>query len=70
MAGSTPIDLKTRVTLAMVVVFAPLFVWAGKQESRIQRLEEERVEMRQELRDMNRKLDDIRERIPARHLVP
>lgn len=61
---SDPVSLNTKLTLSVVIVSVPFFAWAGGVNSRVERLEQERVEMRQEMKEIQRKLDDIRERIP------
>lgn len=71
------ISLNTRITLALVAVVAPLFVWGGRQQADLDaarndlkalevRYTRERSEMRDDIREINRKLDTILERIPMR----
>lgn len=69
-APSHPISMSSRVTLATVIVALPLVVWAARIDTRVERLEQERVEMRAELRQISGKLDDIRERIPLMRSNP
>lgn len=54
----------TRITLGVVVLAVPLVVWAARLDSRVDRLEETRAEVKQELRDIKNKLDEILARIP------
>lgn len=58
------ISMGSRVTLATVVVALPLVVWATRIDSRVERMEQERVEIRQQLQKINDKLDMIILRIP------
>jgi hypothetical protein len=62
----SPVSMNTRVTLSILVVTIPLFVWAGRLDNRVDTLEKERAELHLELRDIKSKLDDIRERIPLK----
>ena len=59
-----PISPNTRITVAALVIIVPMFVWAGRLDSRVQRLEEERIEIRNDLRTIMAKLDDLRSRTP------
>ena len=54
----------TKVTLSLVLIAIPLFVWAGRLDSRVDRLEQERVELRQELKEIRRVVEDIRRDMP------
>lgn len=56
------ISLNTKFTLSLVLVSVPLFVWAGRLDSEVTRLKEERAEMRQELREIRIIVQDIRSR--------
>lgn len=58
------VTLNTRITLSIVVVTVPLFVWAGRLDTRVDLLERERIELKGDLKDIKTKLDDIRDRIP------
>jgi|GEM_PF-7095854 len=61
-----PVSLNTKFTLSILVVAVPLFVWAGGINSRVEKIEQDRQELRQELREMSHKLDDIRDRLPVK----
>jgi hypothetical protein len=64
MEKTEPLSLNTRITVAALVVIVPMFGWAARLDGRVERLEQERAEMRQELHMIQAKLDDIRSRIP------
>lgn len=51
------------VIVAVVTVGTPALIWAGKTDQRVENLERNRNEMREDLREINRKLDAVLERI-------
>lgn len=61
---NAPVALNTRITLSIVVLAVPLFVWAGRLDDRVEHLERERVELKADLKRIEDKLDDVRTRIP------
>lgn len=56
------INMNTKFTLSIILVSVPLFVWAGRLDSEVVRLKEERAEIRQELREIRIIVQDIRSR--------
>lgn len=64
--GEPTVSLRTRVTVAFIVVCAPFVVWAVRTDAKVDQLQYERAEMRADLKDIQRSLQDIRDRLPPR----
>lgn len=54
----------TKITVSLLILILPAFAWAVNLNARVNTLEEERHEIRRELKEITNKLDDIRARIP------
>lgn len=60
------ISVKTRVTVAFVVVCMPFIVWAVRVDGRVESLEAQNRQISAQLEKIKDKLDDLRDRMPAR----
>lgn len=66
MAATGEISVKTRVTIAFVVVCMPFIVWAVRVDSRVDSLEIQNRQVSVQLEKIKDKLDDLRDRLPPR----
>lgn len=64
--AASEISVKTRVTLAFVVVCMPFIVWAVRVDSRVDSLEIQNRQVSAQLEKIKDKLDDLRDRLPPR----
>ena len=53
--------------LVLVVLGVPGFIWMGNLQARVEKLEQERIEQREDLKEILRKIDDIRDRLKSSH---
>lgn len=59
--GRDTLSHKTKVTMALVLVSAPLLLYAGALHNRVENLEKTNLKIETDLRDINRKLDQMQQ---------
>lgn len=63
----TTLSQNSRVTIGVLLVIIPLVVWAAKLDNRVERLEQDRAELKTELREVSRKMDILLRRTSHEH---
>lgn len=61
--GVTPISQNTKVTITLVLALVPVIVWGAKLDSEVSQLKLERQQIREELREIRKIVEDINIRV-------